>query len=141
MAGLLGKELRNSQNGTWLNYAVPIQELTSAVQDILAGRTRPRSLDEDAIRPEIPHTLKTLGLQLVPDVLAKTPPFIDSVTADSEAEKNGIRPDDLILYLNDRRIDSCSTLRSELELIDQIDDVTLVIQRDDELIEFVLQGK
>ena len=51
------------------------------------------------------------------------------------------RPDDLILYLNDRRIDSCSTLRSELELIDQIDDVILVIQRDDELIEFVLQGK
>ncbi|MBL99739.1 MAG: serine protease [Rhodopirellula sp.] len=141
LAGLLGKELRNSQNGTWLNYAVPIQELTSAVKDILAGRTRPRSLDKDAIRPEIPHTLKTLGLQLVPDVLAKTPPFIDSVTADSEAEKNGIRPDDLILYLNDRRIDSCSTLRSELELIDQIDDVTLVIQRDDELIEFVLQGK
>ena len=141
LAGLLGKELRNSQNGTWLNYAVPIQELTSAVKDILAGRTRPRSLDEDAIRPEIPHTLKALGLQLVPDVLAKTPPFIDSVTADSEAEKNGIRPDDLILYLNDRRIDSCSTLRSELELIDQIDDVTLVIQRDDELIEFVLQGK
>ena len=141
LAGLLGKELRNSQNGTWLNYAIPIGELTPAVEDIIAGRTRPRSLDEDAIRPDIPHTLKTLGIRMIPDVLAKTPPFVDSITAGSEAEKKGLRPDDLILYTNDRRIDSCSTLRSELELIDQIDDVVLVLQRDDELIEIVLQGE
>ena len=141
LAGLLGKELRNSQNGTWLNYAIPISELTSAVEDIIAGRTRPRSLDEEAIRPDIPHTLKALGIQMVPDVLAKTPPFVDSITAGSEAEKKGLRPDDLILYINDRRVDSCTTLRSELELIDQIDDVTLVIQREDELTEIVLQGE
>lgn len=141
LAGLLGKELRNSQNGTWLNYAVPISELTPAIEDILAGRTRPRSLDEDVIKPDVPHTLKTLGIRMVPDVLSKTPPFVDSVTAHSEAEKKGLRPDDLILYINDRRVDSCATLRSELELIDQIDDVTLVIQREDELIEFVLQGQ
>ncbi|MBK95099.1 MAG: serine protease [Planctomycetaceae bacterium] len=141
LAGLLGKELRNSQNGTWLNYAVPIHELTDAVEDILAGRTRPRSLDEDAIRPDVPHTLKSLGIHMVPDVLAKTPPFVDSVSAGSEAEKKGIRPDDLILYVNDRRIDSCATLNNELELVDQIDDVTLVIHRDDELIEVVLQGQ
>jgi len=141
LAGLLGKELRNSQNGTWLNYAIPISELTPAVEDIIAGRTRPRSLNEDAIRPDIPHTLKALGIRMVPDVLAKTPPFVDSITPGSEAEKKGLRPDDLILYINDRRIDSCSTLRSELELIDQIDDVTLVLQRDDGLIEIVLQGE
>ena len=78
---------------------------------------------------------------MVPDVLAKTPPFVDSITAGSEAEKKGLRPDDLILYINDRRVDSCTTLRSELELIDQIDDVTLVIQREDELTEIVLQGE
>ena len=141
LAGLLGKELRNSQNGTWLNYAVPISELTAAIEDIIAGRTRPRSLDDNVIRPDVPHTLKTLGIRMVPDVLTKTPPFVDSLAANSEAEKKGLRPDDLILYINDRRVDSCATLRSELELIDQIDDVTLVLQRDDELIEIVLQGE
>ncbi len=141
LAGLLGKELRNSQNGTWLNYAMPISELIPAIEDIISGKTRPRSLDEDIARPDIPHTLKTLGIRMVPDVLAKTPPFVDSVTAKSAAEKEGLRPDDLILYINDRRVDSCATLRNEIELIDQIDNVTLVIQRDDELIEIVLQGE
>jgi len=141
LAGLLGKELRNSQNGTWLNYAMPISELIPAIEDIIAGRTRPRSFDDDVIRPDEPHTLKTLGIRMVPDVLAKTPPFVDSVAASSEAEKKGIRPDDLLLYINDRRVDSCATLRSELELIDQIDDVILVVQRGDELVEIVLQGE
>ena len=141
LAGLLGKELRNSQNGTWLNYAMPINELIPAIEDIIAGKTRPRSFDDDVIRPDVPHTLKTLGGRMVPDVLSKTPPFVDSVTASSEAERKGLRPDDLILYINDRRVDSCATLRSELELIDQIDDVTLVIQRGDDLVEIILQGE
>ena len=141
LAGLLGKELRNSQNGTWLNYAMPINELIPAIEDIIAGKTRPRSFDDDVIRPDVPHTLKTLGVRMVPDVLSKTPPFVDSVTDRSEAEKKGLRPDDLILYINDRRVDSCATLRSELELIDQIDDVTLVIQRGDDLVEIILQGE
>ena len=141
LAGLLGKELRNAQNGTWLNYALPIAQLTTAVEDIIAGRTRPRSFDETVNRPDNPHTLKSLGIRMVPDVLAKTPPFVDSITRKSIAEQKGLQPDDLILYLNDRRIDSLNTLINEIALIDKIDDVTVVIQRDNDLINITLPGQ
>ena len=34
LAGLLGKELRNSLDNTWLNYAIPAGELAAAVEEI-----------------------------------------------------------------------------------------------------------
>ena len=141
LAGVLGKELRNSQNGIWLNYALPIQQLTSAVDDILTGKTRPRSLENTVKQPDHPHTLKGLGIRMVPDVLSKTPPYVDSISRGSIADKQGLRPDDLILYLNNRRIDSLTTLLNEIALVDHIDAVTLIIQRDNELIDIILPGQ
>ncbi|MFT7639479.1 MAG: S1-C subfamily serine protease [Pirellulaceae bacterium] len=47
LAGILGKELRNSLNNAWLNYAVPVSSIREAVEDIMEGRARPRS-EEDA---------------------------------------------------------------------------------------------
>jgi len=138
LVGILGKELRNALTNTWLNYAIPMSELNQAIDDILAGKTRPRSVDETAKRPERPHTLHNLGILLVPDLLTKTPPFVDRVRSNSAAAKKGLKADDLILFVNDRMTDSCKTLKNELSLIDQIDSVQLIIQRGQELVEMEL---
>ena len=74
MAGILGKELVNALDNTWLNYAIPISELTASVQDMLAGRNPPRRIDETAKRPANPHALDALGIRLIPDVLPAPPP-------------------------------------------------------------------
>ena len=141
LAGILGKELRNSLTNTWLNYAIPMAELNQAIDDILAGKTRPRSADETVKRPEHPHTLHQLGILLVPDLLTKTPPFVDRIRNNSVAEKMGLKSDDLILFVNDRMAESCKTLKDEISLIDQIDSVHLVIQRGQELLELELKLK
>jgi S1-C subfamily serine protease len=57
------------------------------------------------------------------------------------AEQKGFRPDDLILYLNNRRIDSLNTLVNEIALIDKIDEITVIIQRDNNLINITLPGQ
>ena len=108
------------------------------IDDIMAGKTRPRSVDETAKRPERPHSLHKLGILLVPDLLTKTPPFVDRVRSNSAAAKKGLKADDLILFVNDRMTDSCKTLKNELSLIDQIDSVQLIIQRGQELLEMEL---
>lgn len=138
LAGLLGKELRNSQSNTWLNFALPASELVVAIEDIKAGKTRPRSADDDAKRPADAHDLATLGIRMVPDVLAKTPPFVDRVDRGSAGEKAGLKPDDLILFVNGRIVPSCKALEDELRLIDQAEELRLTIQRDSELLEMVL---
>jgi S1-C subfamily serine protease len=134
LAGILGKELRSSQDNTWLNYAIPIAEIQSSVSDLLAGKQRPRRDDETIRKPKEPVTLALLGIVLIPDVLHKTPPFIDTVRRGSPAEKAGLRSDDLILFVNDQIISSAAVLREELTLIDRIDEVRLVVQRGQELI-------
>ncbi len=141
LAGVLGKELRNSLDNTWLNYAVPISELKTSIHDMLAGRNPPRRVDENAKRPANPHTLPDLGIVLVPDVLAKTPPFVDRLIAGSPAEKSGLRPDDLILFVNNRMVSSCKELADELSFVDHIDPVRLTVQRGSELVEIELKPR
>ena len=41
IAGVLGKELRNSLNNTWLSYAVPIDQLRQSVDEIKSGKFIP----------------------------------------------------------------------------------------------------
>jgi len=139
LAGILGKELRNSLNNTWLNYAIPVQELTDSVDQILAGKTRPREPDESAKKPVEPWTLALLGLRMVPDVLPKTPPFVDAVREGSPAHKAGLGPDDLILFINGRVASSCKTIADELSLVDRIDPIHLTVQRGQELLDVVLE--
>ncbi len=139
LAGLLGKELRNSLDNTWLNYSIPIAQLTASIDDMRAGRNPPRREDENAKRPANPHTLSALGIVLVPDILAKTPPFVDGLLPKSSAAAAGLRPDDLILFVNDRMVSSCKELADELSFVDHIDPVRLTVQRDLELVDLELK--
>jgi len=52
----------------------------------------------------------------------------------------GLRPDDLVVLLGSRLIQSCKSLRAELEYVDFEDHVTLTVLRGQELLEFVLQA-
>ncbi|MDX1944021.1 MAG: S1C family serine protease [Pirellulaceae bacterium] len=135
LAGLLGKELRSSLSNIWLNYAIPISAIATPAEQIIAGKFRPMPRDENVKKPKDSHSLALLGIQLVPDFLPKTPPFVESVRPASPAAKAGIRPDDLILFVNDRVVPSCKQLADELTFIDRLDAVRLTIQRGQELVE------
>jgi len=138
LAGLLGKELRSSVSNIWLNYAIPIGELQPTIDQIIAGKFRPASREEGQKKPKEHHTLATLGIQLVPDFLPRTPPFVESVTPRSTAAKAGVKPDDLILFVNGRVVASCKVLADELTFIDRLDPIRLTIQRGQELVDVEL---
>jgi serine protease Do len=138
LAGLLGKELRSSASNIWLNYAIPVGELQPIVDQIIAGKFKPASRDEGQKKPKQHHTLATLGLNLVPDFLPRTPPFVESVKPASTAAKAGIRPDDLVLFVNSRVVPSCKLLADELTFIDRLDPIRLTIQRGQDLVEIEL---
>ncbi len=135
LAGILGKELRNAMNNTWLNYSIPVAALVQSVDDIRAGKLIPRTADDDRRRPIEAHSLSGLGITLVPDVLEKTPPFVDKVRQDSPAAKAGLKVDDLILFVNDHIAASCKLVVDEISYIDRLDDVRLTIQRGQQLLD------
>lgn len=139
LLGMLGKELRNSLNNTWLNYAIPIEELRRSVDDICTGKFVAQRETDVSKKAERSLDLASLGIVLVPDVLERTPPFVDAVRPGSSADKAGIRPDDLVLLLGDRLVQSCKMLNADLEYIDRDDEVKLTLQRGQELLEFTLR--
>jgi serine protease Do len=136
--GMLGKELRDARANTWLNYAIPIAQINESATRILAGKSILRTV-ESRKAADRPISLIDLGIALVPDVLAKTPAYIDLVRPNSPASVAKLAADDLILFVNSLRITSQATLRSELKYIDQADDVTLLIQRGTTLREVTLR--
>jgi S1-C subfamily serine protease len=139
LIGMLGKELRNSLNNTWLNYAVPIDELRHSVDDIRAGKFVANRDPQAEKKPQRSLDLALLGIVLVPDVLDRTPPFVDRVQPGSPAAKAGLRPDDLIVLSGEHLIQSCKALRSELEYIDYEDEVKLTVLRGQDLLQFTLR--
>lgn len=139
LAGLLGKELRNSLDNTWVNYAIPVSELATSVNSMLAGRAPPRHKTETARQPANPHTLRSLGIVLVPDILAKTPAFVDKLLPGKPAEQAGLKRDDLVLFVNDRIVSSCKEFADELSFIDRIDPVRLTVQRKQQLMEIKIE--
>ncbi len=140
LLGMLGKELRNALNNTWLNYAVPSDQLTAAIDQIISGKPRPAdpANKPDARRSDL--DLAQFGIVLVPDVLERTPPFVDEVRPGSAAAAAGVRTDDLVVFVGEHLVQSCKSLRDELSRLQPGDDIKLVMMRSQDLLEVVLKG-
>ena len=50
LLAMLGKELRNSQNNIWLNFAIPVDQLTASVEQIVTGNDLPRKTKKPPAR-------------------------------------------------------------------------------------------
>ncbi len=132
LIGVIGKEIRDEQAGVWINYALPIDIAKASIDRILSGTSG--NSDAELKSVSQPHMVNTLGLTLIPDVLAKTPPFIDKVREGSTADKSGLQTNDLVLLLNDQRVDSRKSLEKMLSTINREDSFYLLVQRGQELI-------
>lgn len=133
LLGMIGRELRNSESHAWVNYAIPISELALPIAAIREGR---------AFRDETPapenagtgYTAIDFGLVLVPDVVYRTPAFIDQILPGSPAAKLDLHPDDLIVFVNNELVHSIRSLEQRLSRLQAEDDLTIVVRRGNQLI-------
>lgn len=132
LIGLIGKELRDEQNGIWINYALPIDVVKGSMERILTGQTRSASANTKTV--ENHHDYKTIGISMVPNVLPKTPAFIDRVQSDTPASRAGLMPNDLVLLVSEQRVDSQKSLEKILLTIDRNDSFPMLVQRNNELV-------
>ncbi len=136
LLGMIGQELRNSKSNTWVNYAIPITELRESIQQIISGKfTAKRDPNEDEPSSK-PRRYKPLdfGFLLVPDVVDRTPAFIDLVQPDSPAAKAGLKADDLVLFINDELIQTCRVMQDAVGRLESGDRLRLVVRRGNELV-------
>jgi len=139
LVGVLGRELKNPQTQTWINYAVPATKLAATADAIIKGEFRPK----DKFASDEPEgagvTPVDLGLVLVPEVVARTPAYVDDVVAGSPAAKAGLTAEDLIVFVNSDLVASISAVKDALHRSRPGDDITLTVRRGDDLVSVTLR--
>lgn len=134
LLGMIGRELRNATTNTWVNYAVPITELSETIKQIISGDYTSKPKDRDAEENPRRYHPYDFGLVLVPDVLYRTPAYVDQVLPGSPAAEAGIQADDLVLFINNELVQSVRTFRDEVGRLDAGDTLRLVVRRGNALV-------
>ncbi len=139
--GLVGKELRNTLTATWVNYAIPLPVVKSFALAAMRGEYRRVATPEPSARPNFGAYH---GIVLVPDVLDRTPPFVESVHPGSPAALAGLRPDDLILFIrvplpgpgewDERVVHSCKMVHETLAGVPPDTTIKVVARRGGQLV-------
>jgi serine protease Do len=133
--GLLGKELKDEGAGIYLNYALPNNIVAGSVKRILSGDVIVANRNRAVQPASDPQSLAGIGVTLVPDVLTKTPAYLDQVAENSIAQRSGLLANDLVLLINNQRVDSQKSLREYLAAINKNDSFRLLVQRGQELVQ------
>ena len=116
----------------WADGGTPAEVAAASVERILAGKTR--SAGASIALAKNPHRALDLGMVLIPNVIPKTPAYIDRVRKDSLAARAGIEANDLVLLVNEQRVDSLKSFEQILQTIERGDSFQLLVQRGTELL-------
>jgi serine protease Do len=148
LLGLLGKELRNELTNTWINYAVPIGAavevrqpeglaLTVRIPDLVEKKEQYKPIDPSKRAQDGGGGYH--GLVLVPNVVDRTPPYVEEVLPGSPAAKAGLKPDDLIVYVDGLPVVSIEGFHETLARYRPGDELKLEVRRGDKLTTLTLK--
>jgi S1-C subfamily serine protease len=149
LLGVIGKELRNTLSETWINYAVPLQakdeykDEKGQKQSITLAEFVKQAIDgsyKERVRPEKKKgsNLYT-GIVLVPNVVPRTPPYVEELLPNSPATKAGLKPDDLIVYIDGEQVVSIKEFKEAMDRYEPGTELKIEVRRGDKLTTLTLK--
>ncbi|MCI0639999.1 MAG: S1C family serine protease [Gemmataceae bacterium] len=137
LLGILGRELKNTLTDTWINYAIPIQAAVDLQREEKLEKVSMATFVREAIAGTYKQSEKRKkedrggyhGIVLVPNVIGATPPYIEEVVPGSPAAQAGLRPDDLIVYVDGEIIPSIKMFRELMRQVGPGAEVRMEVQR------------
>ncbi|MEN1680870.1 MAG: serine protease, partial [Planctomycetota bacterium] len=138
LLGMLGPERRSRVTGAWLSYATPAAELAAPIERVLqGGRSVLMGSGPAAARIDL---LKAFGFALTPDIVARTPPFVDYVETGSKAAEAGLVADDLVVTVAGVVTGSAAEVRRVLASRTGEGPVDVLVQRGERLIDLKIES-
>lgn len=142
LLGLIGREIKNSQTETWINYAIPTFAEVEIKDDKQAMKVSiPKFIElakDGKYKP--PTRIKEggglggyTGIKFVPNVLDRTPPYVDEIIPDSPAAKAGIQVNDLVSFIDGEPIYSIKSFQAAMSRTRSGDTVRMEVRRGDNL--------
>ncbi len=132
LVGLIGKAVISKQTNTWLNYALPVEEVAAFVQESSAEPGREVPKPSPRAKPDASRL--NLGLRLFDVGGREPPPYVERVRPDSPAWHAGLRPNDLILSIDGQQVVTCADFREAVNKLRPGQRVPLVIKRREEVV-------
>ncbi len=136
LLGLIGRELKSRVTSVWFNYAHRAEDLVTPVERILQGDAS-RAVWSQKKSPHV-DLLSEFGFVLVPEIVPRTPAYIDYVRRGSSADQSGLQPDDLVVTINGYVASSTAEFQRIVSLAPAGQPLQLLLQRGEELVELVL---
>lgn len=140
LLAMIGQELRNAETNTWINYAIPIGELETIAEEIITGNFTRRDTREKPSSPKNRYQAVDFGIVLVPDVLFRTPAYIDQTVPNGVAARAGLKPNDLLLFVNGELVQSCKEFQAAVGPAEEGDLLQIVVRRGKQLISVELEA-
>lgn len=145
LLGIIGRELKDVRIDTAINYAVPLQAIVDVQREedgkIVSEKVSMSKFVKEAIAGKYKQSTIVKredkggyhGMILVVNAVSSTPPYVEEVVAGSPAAKLGMRPDDLILYVQGESVPTIKVFRDTLKQYGPQDEITLQFQRGNKL--------
>ncbi len=148
LLGIVGRELKNTLSDTWINYAIPVQakveiqrddktekvDMATFVREAIAGTYKPSEKRKNKEDRGGYH-----GIVLVPNVVGLTPPYVEEILPGSPAAGSGLRPDDLIVYVDGELVPSIKVFRDIMKQVGPGTEIKLDVQRGNKLNTFKIK--
>ena len=142
LLGIVGRELKNAQSETWINYAIPIGakmdvkgdnttttvSIPEFVEKAMKGQYKPVARPPQASGPGGYH-----GITFVPNIVGRTPAYVEEVAPGSPAAKAGVRVNDLVSFVDGEPVDSIKTFQEYMKRTRPGTAVRLEVRRGDAL--------
>ncbi|MBU0640909.1 MAG: trypsin-like peptidase domain-containing protein [Planctomycetes bacterium] len=126
LVGIIGKRVISQRTNTWVNYALPVEEIAAFV----AGRPRPAPAAAPAAAATThPSAEPYLGIQLFDIGGQLRPAYVERVRRDSPARQAGVCPDDLVVSFAGQTVGTCDEYRAVLQQLQPGQRVELVVKR------------
>lgn len=131
LVGLIGKAVESTRTNTFVNYAIPVEQVaefvTAAASGALAGDSGAPGESGAAPRPR-----PDIGIRVFDVGGPDRPAFVERVRPDSPARRADVRVNDLILSLAGAPIGTCADFAAALAKVAPGQKVELLVQRDDQ---------
>jgi serine protease Do len=137
LLGIIGRELKNTLTDSWINYAVPVQARVDVQRGDKLEKVDVVSFVKEAIAGTYKESEKRAkidrggfhGIVLVPNAVSATPPYVEEVMAGSPAAVAGLRPDDLIVYIDGELVPTIKAFRELMKQVGPGTEIKLDVQR------------